>query len=240
RSLEDIALFTEVLIGPNKDDPATNPLGAKFPLSRISAEEPPIQPKFAFVKTPVWNQAEPSTHEAFEELCNALNEIEDDSIIGDDTTINEIELPEIFGSVHGWLAQVMNADLARNLADEYDAGEDKMSAILRGKIEEGRTVTAVDYNTALAQRPRLMATLDEIFDEYDAIITPAATGEAPRGLETTGNPTFCTIWTFCGLPALSIPLMDGESGLPLGVQLVGRLNDDARLLRTANWLINQL
>jgi len=78
--------------------------------------------------------------------------------------------------------------------------------------------------------------LDPLFDEFDAIVTPAAPGEAPRGLATTGNPIFCTIWTYLGTPAVTLPLLVSPAGLPLGVQLVGRRDNDARLLRTAHWL----
>jgi Asp-tRNA(Asn)/Glu-tRNA(Gln) amidotransferase A subunit family amidase len=78
--------------------------------------------------------------------------------------------------------------------------------------------------------------LGRIFDRYDAILTPSAVGAAPRGLQSTGDPMFCTLWTFAGMPALNLPLMQGANGLPLGVQLVGPRHDDARLLRTARWL----
>ena len=83
----------------------------------------------------------------------------------------------------------------------------------------------------------LNAILDEVFLQSDAILTPATTGEAPRGLQSTGSPIFCTIWTFCGTPAVTLPLLTGDAGLPIGVQLVGEKGDDARLLRTARWLI---
>ena len=79
-----------------------------------------------------------------------------------------------------------------------------------------------------------------IFDEYDAILTPAAPGEAPKGLGATGNPVFCTIWTYLGLPAITLPLLRGPAGLPVGVQLVGRRGNDARLLRTARWLVDTI
>ena len=87
----------------------------------------------------------------------------------------------------------------------------------------------------------MIAPMQESFEElftqrYDAILTPAVTGTAPKGLESTGDPSFCTLWTLAGLPALSLPLLHGSNGLPLGVQLVGRRNFDARLLRTARWL----
>ena len=79
-----------------------------------------------------------------------------------------------------------------------------------------------------------------MFDEYDAILTPAAPGEAPRGLDSTGNPVFCTTWTYLGTPAVTLPLLQSEAGLPIGVQLVGRRGNDARLLRTARWLVKHL
>ena len=104
-------------------------------------------------------------------------------------------------------------------------------------IERGRAALAIDYTRALAGAAPLNRTLDALFDEYDAILTPAAPGEAPRGLDSTGNPVFCTIWTYLGTPAVTLPLMQGENGMPLGVQLVGRRGNDARLLRTARWLV---
>ena len=67
-------------------------------------------------------------------------------------------------------------------------------------------------------------------------MTPAAPGTAPAGLDYTGDPSFCSLWTLCGMPAISVPLMRGDNGLPLGVQLVGSRHGDARLLRTARWL----
>ncbi|MCG8389418.1 MAG: hypothetical protein MJA30_27955, partial [Cytophagales bacterium] len=77
---------------------------------------------------------------------------------------------------------------------------------------------------------------DELFADYDAIITPATTGEAPAGLDATGTPAFCTLWTFTGMPCVTLPLMQGPNGLPLGVQLVGKKFEDAQLMRTASWL----
>ena len=78
--------------------------------------------------------------------------------------------------------------------------------------------------------------LAEIFLNCDAILTPSAAGAAPRGLDSTGDPAFCTLWTFCGMPALNLPLMTAANGLPLGAQLVGPRMGDARLLRTARWM----
>ena len=78
-----------------------------------------------------------------------------------------------------------------------------------------------------------------MFDRYDAIVTPAAPGEAPIG-EATGDPAFNTLWTYCGVPAVTLPLLTGSNGMPIGVQLVGRRLHDGRLLRTAEWLTQRL
>ena len=109
---------------------------------------------------------------------------------------------------------------------------------MRDCLAEGGKVSAVRYLAARDNARRYEAGIAEIFKEYDAIITPAATGVAPKG-EATGSPMFCTLWTLTGLPALSLPLLTGEGGMPLGVQLIGERGDDARLLRTANWLVNK-
>ena len=93
--------------------------------------------------------------------------------------------------------------------------------------------------TRMAAAPNLTllyAGLEQVFERYDAIITPASTGEAPVGLDATGSPVFNSLWTYLGVPAVTLPLLQGENGMPIGVQLVGRKNDDARLLRTARWL----
>ena len=104
---------------------------------------------------------------------------------------------------------------------EWERGRDRLSAQLRELLARGREVRALDYQQALARIPLLNESFDELFVRFDAILTPAAPGTAPRGLDSTGDPAFCTLWTLCGMPAISLPLMRGTNGLPLGVQLVG-------------------
>jgi Asp-tRNA(Asn)/Glu-tRNA(Gln) amidotransferase A subunit family amidase len=133
----------------------------------------------------------------------------------------------------------MEVDIAHNLHRDYEQGRDQLSETLRKLIERGRQIPAVQYTAALAGCEPLNRALDPVFDEYDAILTPAAPGEAPRG-EATGNPVFCTTWTYLGTPSITVPLLRSEAGLPLGVQLVGRRGNDARLLRTAHWLVDTL
>ena len=77
---------------------------------------------------------------------------------------------------------------------------------------------------------------NEVFEDYHGIITPSSSGVADKGLKSTGSADFQKIWTYLGLPTISLPLLTGENDLPLGVQLVGDKLDDLRFLGTANWL----
>ncbi|UIY32171.1 hypothetical protein LZK73_25360 (plasmid) [Neorhizobium galegae] len=78
-----------------------------------------------------------------------------------------------------------------------------------------------------------MADLDSLFGDRDLLITQAAPGEAPIGLGATGAAAYNIRWTLLGTPSLSIPAGLGPSGLPIGIQLVARPGDDARLLACA-------
>lgn len=227
RNVEDAALLAEVMVDFDREDLDTRPV-ARPPLSAVAASEPPLPPRFAFVRSPVWDQAEPVTREAFAELVEALGE-----------ACSEVELGPSFDRAVDMHRIIMEVDMAHNLRRDYQRGGDKLSTPLRHAIERGRAHLAVDYCSALAGIAPLNQALDHIFDEYDAVLTPAAPGPAP-GIETTGNPVFCTLWTYLGVPAISLPLMRSEAGLPLGVQLVGRRGNDARLLRTARWLVKTI
>jgi Asp-tRNA(Asn)/Glu-tRNA(Gln) amidotransferase A subunit family amidase len=225
RSVEDAATIAEVLIAYDPGDPDTT-ARARPPLSETAVEEPPMPPLLAFAKTAVWDRADKETQEAFGELLELLGE-----------ECDALDLPEPFGRAVELHATILKADLAKSFAGYYQRGKDKLTDILKGMIEDGQKITAVDYNKAVDAREFLNDGLDGVFDRYDAIITPAAAGEAPAGLDSTGSPIFNSLWTYCGTPAITLPLMEGPNGLPLGVQLVSRRGDDARLLRTARWLM---
>ncbi len=226
RTIGDTALIAEAMLGFDDRDPDTRMRARPALVARLS-EEPPVQPRLAFVKTPMWEQADNDTQEAFAELVAHLGD-----------KVGEIELPDIFDDAVEQHRMIMEADLARSFEREYTRGKDKLSAILLEMIERGQKVLAVDYNNAVSQIPVFNHALDQIFEWHDAVLTPAATGEAPVGLESTGNPIFCTLWTLCGMPAITLPVLQGSHGMPMGVQLVGCRGDDARLLRTARWLVN--
>ena len=134
----------------------------------------------------------------------------------------------------------MLAEIAHNLRHYYDRGAGRLADETRAAIEEGRAIAAVDYLASLDWRDTLHAGVDEIFERYDAIVTPAAPGEAPAGLHSTGSSAFNVLWSLLGVPAITLPLLTGANGLPVGVQLIGRRGNDGRLLRTARWLARTL
>lgn len=226
RSIEDVALLSEQMMVFDDRDPCQQ-MRARPPLIKTVAQDPPVQPRLAFIKTPFWDHAESDTKEAFVELVGHLSD-----------KIEEVILPEIFNDVVELHQLIMEADLARSFDHEYRRGKDKLSSILLEMIKRGQKVLAVDYNDAVSRIPLFNSAFEDLFERYDAILTPAATGEAPIGLQSTGNPIFCTIWTLCGMPAISLPILQGRHGMPLGVQLAGSRGNDAQLLRTARWLVN--
>jgi Asp-tRNA(Asn)/Glu-tRNA(Gln) amidotransferase A subunit family amidase len=228
RTIEDVALIAEQLVGWDEADPDTRPR-ARMPLGEIAAQEPPLPPRLAFVKGPVWERATSETHEAFAELAAELCE-----------HMAGIELPGSAERALEWHRTIMHAEMAANLDLEWEKGREQLSESLRTQLADGRALPALDYQKALARIPLLNAAFAAIFREFDVLLTPSAPGSAPHGLDNTGDPAFCTLWTFCGMPAINLPLMRSTDGLPLGVQLVGSRGDDARLLRTARWLVTQI
>lgn len=228
RSIEDLALLAEQLSGYSANDPATRPR-ARPPLLRTAMEAPPLAPRLAFLRTPLWGHLEADTMRGLARLQERLGE-----------HCAEAGYPDAALDVQDTLRTVMEAEIAASFAREYATGLSHLSTSLQGQIERGGKISAFDYQRALARIPLMNQAFDAIFDRHDAILTPAVAGTAPTGLASTGNPEFCTPWTFCGMPALSLPLLTGDNGLPIGVQLVGRHGDDARLLRTANWLLAAL
>jgi Asp-tRNA(Asn)/Glu-tRNA(Gln) amidotransferase A subunit family amidase len=228
RSVEDAALLADVLAGHDAADPDTSPMPPPRLLDTALAE-PPVTPQLAFVKTPAWSGVDSDCAEGFGELIAALGDRCDD-----------VELPAVFAEGATAHRRIMLAEIAHNLRHYYDRGADRLADETRAAVEEGRAVAATEYLASLDWRETLHAGVEEVFERYDAIVTPAATGEAPAGLHSTGSAAFNVLWSLLGVPAITLPLLTGMNGLPVGVQLVGRRGNDGRLLRTARWLVRTL
>jgi len=129
----------------------------------------------------------------------------------------------------------MSVEAAFNLEELSLKQAPLLSATLKDFIAEGKETKAAVYLQALKLRSTLQGELECFLAKYDALITPPTTGEAPATLEQTGNPTFCSIWSLCGVPAVTIPVGFGPRGLPLGLQIVGAQGKDNQMLSTAHW-----
>ncbi|MEW6670326.1 MAG: amidase [Thermodesulfobacteriota bacterium] len=228
RSIEDVALIAQQLMAFDNKDPDVKPKG-RFDLNEALMEGPAIRPRLAFIKTPVWGHASEVTQDAFKGLVLQLSE-----------NVKEVQLPKVFDRAVDWHRTIMESDLARSFEAEYLSGRDKLSPVLCEMIERGRKYSAVDYNKAVEAISSLNKELGVIFSDFDAVLTPATASEAPLGLDSTGSPIFCTIWTLCGVPSLSLPILTGAANMPLGAQLVASRGGDYRLLRIAKWLVNEV
>ena len=227
-SIEDAALISEQLIGHDKQDPDTS-LNPRPKLLAASKEKPPAEPVLAHIKLPFMNELEEDVKEGFKEIKDELK-----------GKVDEIELPKGFAAIPDWHKIIMESDMARSFSEEYKKSKNKLSDKIIEAIERGMKYTSVEYNNALAKIDVANAYFNQFFHDYDVILTPSACGEAPKGLKSTGNPIFCTIWTYCGMPCISLPLLQGKNGLPVGVQLVSSLFDDERLFRNASWLTSKI
>ena len=227
-SIEDAALISEQLIGYDKQDPDTS-LNPKPKLLNASREKPPMEPLFAYIKLPFMNKLDEDASEGFQEVKEELK-----------GQLDEVELPAGFGKIPQWHKIIMESDMAASFSKEYKQSKSKLSDKIIEAIERGMKYTSVEYNNALSQIDIANAYFKQFFHDYDAILTPSANGEAPKGLNSTGDPIFSTVWTYCGMPSINLPLLQGKNKLPIGIQLVSSLYDDERLFRNGTWLTSKI
>ena len=229
RSVADAALLLDAMQGHDAGDPDSLDI-APLPCAATVAGDPPARPLLAFVEMPGWEDADADVRGGFGELREALGE-----------ACDAVALPDLFAEAIPAQRTLQMVGIARHFARYGRAHAEALSPQLRDALAEGAAIPATEYLRARDWTRTLRAGLDRVFERYDAILCPAAPGEAPRLEEgTTGDPIFCSPWTLLGLPAVTLPLLTGDEGLPVGVQLVGRYLDDHRLLRTADWLVNAL
>ena len=226
RTVEDAALVAQTLIAADDNDPTTKGVLPRN-LVNIATSEPPFKPKFVFVKTPFWDRMDPEAREAFEALSECWGE-----------DMPTMQLPSVASQAIENLQTLMDAEFAVAMDEHMTHAGDEVDARTRSIVERGRKVNAFDYLKAKRAIEPVAAGFNELFDHFDAILTPASLGPAPKGLDSIGDPIMNMLWSYTGMPAITLPLLQSEAGLPMGIQLVGARHDDARLLRAANWLMH--
>lgn len=189
------------------------------------------EPVVAICKTPFWDQASPEMQQAFQEYANKIAEA------GFKTEI--YELGPSFQALASAQFDIMASEAARCLANEADQHRSWMSTQILELIEHGRNVSAAREAECRNLHARCSYKLNQLFQQYDFIATPATPGEAPQGIHATGDPVFNRIWTYLGLPCLSFPIAKGALDLPMSVQLIAPMWHDHALIDFADKLRNQ-
>ena len=226
RSVEDAAWFGACLMGIDPRDEATGIRAGmrtlSVPLGRLASP-----PRLAVVKTPKWSLATQAQQANFTEAVATLKDA--------GAQVREVPLPPAFNEAWNVVQAIMDYDASRGFASLESRHRLQFSAPLLQLLDRGKRITTEQHVKHLARRDDYRRWLDTLFDGCEAIVTIPAPGEAPEGLGSTGDPTFCSLWTLSGLPAITLPSGRGPKGLPLGLQVVGRYREDERALQAAAW-----
>ena len=184
-------------------------------------------PRFGLCRTPWWDRADAATHDAVETAASTF------AAAG--AQVREVALPDGFAGLEGANKTIMMYEGRRSLAHEFRRHEDRLSDRLKEQMAHGAATGYADYNRAIACAFDCRVRFADAMADLDALIVPAALGEAPKGFESTGDATFNRPWTTVGTPCVTLPGHIGPHGLPVGVQLVGAFGADDALLAVACW-----
>ena len=224
RSVEDVALLSKVLIKKNNFDSATIHYSTENMLTETK-KGPLFEPKFIFYKTDYWKNIEKKSREAFEYFIKSFKK-----------NIEVFDTPSYFKDIHKYHQIMYETDLANNFGLYYKKYKKKLSKPMQDAIVKGNKHSAKEYAEALDFMKRSYESYEEVFEDYHGVLSPSSPGVAPKSLKSTGSAEFNKVWSYLGTPCISLPLLQGEANMPLGVQLTGAKYDDHRFLGIANWL----
>ncbi len=216
RSLDDIAWFGAAL---SSGEP-------------IDIAPWPGVPRVGLTRTTEWSHAEAATIEAVETAADRLDEA--------GAAVTEVTLPDAFAGLAEAQQTIMRVEAAQALAWERENHLDLLSAPMRDLLDRGAGTSVEAYDGAMTLARTCRARLAEAFAGNDVLLTASAQGEAPIGLESTGDPVFNRNWTLLHVPCVTIPFALGPNGMPVGVQLVAQPGEHGRLLSAAKWIATQL
>ncbi len=185
----------------------------------------PAAPRIALARTHLWPQASAAMQNAVETAARIAQAA--------GAKVTDVTLPKDLQDAYGAQFVIQDYETSRALAFEYDRHRDLIGKQLRDQLDRGAATTADAYDAARRTASRGRQVFADTMADYDVILTPSAPGAAPRGLETTGDPAFNRLWTLLGTPCVNVPGFVDDSGLPLGIQIVGRFGRDRAALEAA-------
>ena len=224
KSVEDVALLARVLIKKDLFDPSTIHYSAEDMMD-VCRKGPLFDPKFIFYKTKNWKNIDKESQKSFEIFIKTFKK-----------NIEVFDTPSYFDDIPKYHKIIHETDMANNFQLYYKKYKKKLSKEMVSAIERGLKNSATEYAEAIDFMKRSYDSYKEVFEDYHGVLTPASSGVAPKGLGNTGSPEFSTVWTYLGLPSISLPLLTGKNDLPLGIQLIGDKHDDLRFLGVASWI----
>jgi Asp-tRNA(Asn)/Glu-tRNA(Gln) amidotransferase A subunit family amidase len=199
----------------------------------------PAKPKrLVFLETAGWSAADAAAKALLQDALKAIaNAGVGIATRHDDTTIAAVE-PEIVGA-HPMSNKINGFETRWFLRGARDRDVEKLSKVMQTRLTESEALTLADYRALLSERARIRALYAALAASFDGCITLSATGGAPKGLQSTGNSAFAVPSSLLGVPALTLPLFEID-GMPLGLQVLGFFNEDAKAFALAGWLRDQL
>ena len=224
RKVEDVAMLAKVLIKKDKFDPATIHYSTENMLTETK-KGPLFEPKFIFYKTDYWKIIDKKSRESFEYFIKSFKK-----------NIEIFDTPSYFKDIHKYHQIIHETDLANNFSVYFKKFKKKLSKYMQDAITKGNKHSAKEYAEAIDFMKRSYESYEEVFEDYHGVLSPSSPGVAPKGLKSTGTAEFNKVWSYLGTPCISLPLLEGENNLPLGVQLIGNKYDDHRFLGVARWL----
>ncbi|HEX9687365.1 MAG TPA: amidase [Burkholderiales bacterium] len=213
RTVPDAALLVEELSGA--------------PVTSFDAV-PRMKPRIGFCRTPYWTQADQPTRDALEQAVPRLERA--------GARVTAVDLDREFARLVEVQISVSTYEMFRALAYERSRFPELISETLMGRLLGGGRVTRAQYDEAQTIAQRCRARLADVFRDYDVLLSPSAMGEAPEGLDSTGDPVFGASWTVLHGPTVTVPAFRGPRGLPLGAQISGPLGQDGQTLLCAEWV----
>jgi len=231
-SLADVCTLADTLIENDARNPHTYP-GAIPSLKAGHDSEVHSKPDLVWIDMPYRDRYSNTLNARAFELCDLINN-------RTKASLDIIPAPSIMAALPNSHLVIYDVEILQNLNVEWKQHRDQLSQIAKDGLKRAETRTKDEYEEALGIRSAAIDWFDTFFQGYDGILTPSAPDIAPRYGEGTGDSICCVVWTLCGLPCVSMPLLTGDNNMPLGIQLVGAYKKDDQLMRTASWLLNTL
>ncbi|WP_338831924.1 amidase [Bradyrhizobium sp. 27S5] len=190
--------------------------------------KPERAPRIGICRSPSWDKALPETRKLLADVATALSRA--------GAAVVDRELPSAFDAFHTAFPKVLNREAAQGLGWELAHARDQISSPLRQQLDAGLAISHADYLEAAETLSQLRRRFPATIEDLDILVTPAATGQAPEGLASTGDSSFNSLWTALHGPAITVPAGAGPEGLPLGIQIVARPGADREALAWAQWV----